>query len=87
MYGFCSSGLRPRPSAGVSVRNVVNGFLCTTIRNRKNISTAEMVAITYGMSSRCRCRFTYTAIAPNTDSRNTQNMIEPSSPPQYDVIL
>ena len=28
-----------------------------------------------------------TASDPKIDSRNTQNMIEPSSPPQYDVIL
>ena len=46
-----------------------------------------MIATTYGISSRWRSRLTYTAIAPKTDSRNTQNMIEPSSPPQYDVIL
>ena len=55
--------------------------------NRKNSCTAEMIATTYGISSRCRSRFTYTASEPNIDSRNTQNMIEPSSPPQYDVIL
>ena len=46
-----------------------------------------MVATTYGISSRWRSRFTQTARDPKIDSRNTQNMIEPSSPPQYDVIL
>ena len=46
-----------------------------------------MMATTYGISSRWRSRLTYTALDPNTDSRNTQNMIEPSSPPQYEVIL
>src|SRR5215468_11917267 len=46
-----------------------------------------MVATTYGMSSRWRSLLTYTAIDPKTDSRNTQNMIEPFSPPQYAVIL
>ena len=49
--------------------------------------TTEIVATTYGINSRWRSRFTYTASDPKTDSRNTQNMIEPSSPPQYDVIL
>ncbi len=46
-----------------------------------------MVATTYGISSRCRSRFTCTATAPKIASRNTQNMIEPSSPPQYEVSL
>ncbi len=41
-----------------------------------------MVATTYGISSRWASRFTYTAMAPNTDNRNTQNMIDPSRPPQ-----
>ena len=53
----------------------------------KNISVAAIVATTYGMSSRWRSRFVATATVPNTDSRNTQNMIEPSRPPQYDAIL
>ena len=53
----------------------------------KNISTAEMMATTQGISSRWRSRLVATAIVPNTDSRNTQNMIEPSRPPQYEVIL
>jgi hypothetical protein len=46
MYGFWSSGLRPRPSVGVWVRKVSNGFLWITIMNRKNISTTEMTATT-----------------------------------------
>jgi hypothetical protein len=41
-----------------------------------------MSATTYGISSRCRSRFTFTATVPNSDSRNTQNITEPSSPPQ-----
>ena len=41
-----------------------------------------MMATMYGISSRCRSRFTWTAIDPNTDSRNTQNRIDPSNPPQ-----
>ena len=36
----------------------MNGFLCTTIRYRKNICTVEMVATTYGISSRWRSRLT-----------------------------
>ena len=87
MYGFWSSGLSPRPSGGVAVRNVSNGFLWMIIRNRKNTSTTAMIATTYGISSRCRSRLVATASAPNIDSRNTQNRIEPSSPPQYEVIL
>ena len=43
---FWSSGLRPVPSAGFSVRNVPNGLLWTIIRKRKNISTTEMIATT-----------------------------------------
>jgi hypothetical protein len=46
-----------------------------------------MTATTYGINSRWRSLFTKTAVLPKHDSRNTQNMIEPSSPPQYDVIL
>ena len=53
----------------------------------KNISVAEITATTQGISSRWRSRLPATAIDPKTDSRNTQNMIEPSSPPQYDAIL
>ncbi len=34
------------------------GCCATTIRNRKNISTAEMVATTHGISRRCRSRLT-----------------------------
>ena len=52
---------------------------------RKNICTTAIVAMTYGISSRCRSRLLFTAIAPKTDSRKTQNMIDPSRPPQYDV--
>ena len=87
MYGFCSSGLRPRPSSGAAVRNVSKGFRWMTIRNRKNASTTAITATTYGMSSRCRWRFVATAMAPKTDSRKTQKRIDPSRPPQYDVIL
>jgi len=57
------------------------------MRKMKNISTAAMVATTYGMSSRCRSRLTKTASDPKSESKKTQNMIEPSSPPQYAVIL
>ena len=39
------------------------------------------------MSSRCSSRFRATAIDPKTDSRKTQNMIDPSSPPQYEREL
>ena len=46
-----------------------------------------MTATTYGISSRCDSRALRTAMAPKTDSNSTQNMIEPSSPPQYAVIL
>ena len=46
-----------------------------------------MTATTYGISSRWRSRLLCTARAPNTDSRKTQNMMEPSSPPQYEVSL
>jgi len=53
----------------------------------KNISVAAMMATTQGISSRWRSRLLATAIVPNTDSSSTQNMIDPSSPPQYDVIL
>ena len=67
--------------------SVSNGLLCTTMMKMKNISAAAMIATTYGISSRWRSRLTATATVPNTDSRNTQNRIEPSSPPQYDVIL
>ena len=52
---------------------------------RKNICTTAIVAMTYGISSRCRSRLVFTAIAPKTDNRKTQNMIDPSRPPQYDV--
>ena len=45
------------------------------------------MATTYGISSRCRSRLMYTATAPKIDSRNTQNITEPSSPPQYEVSL
>jgi len=40
------------PSVGAAVRYVVNGFWCATIRYRKNICTVEIVATTYGISSR-----------------------------------
>ncbi len=53
----------------------------------KNISVAEITATTHGINSRCRSRLRATAIDPNTASRNTQNMIEPSRPPQYDANL
>jgi len=52
------------------------------MRKRKNISVTAMIATTHGISSRWRSRLVQTASEPNTDSRNTQNMIEPSSPPQ-----
>ena len=53
----------------------------------KNISTPAMTATTHGISSRYRSRLIATATLPKTESRNTQNMIEPSSPPQYDATL
>ena len=46
-----------------------------------------ITATTYGISSRWRSRLTFTATDPNSDSRNTQNITEPSRPPQYEVIL
>jgi len=79
--------LSPFPSVGVCVRNVENGLLWITIRNRKNISVAETTATTHGISSRFRSRLVATASVPKTDSRNTQNMIDPSRPPQYDANL
>jgi hypothetical protein len=75
------------PSAGDAATNVLKGLLCTTMMKMKNISTAETTATTHGISSRCRSRLVATATEPKTASRNTQNMIDPSRPPQYDVIL
>ena len=66
----------------------MNGFLCTTIRNRKNICTTEIDGDDVRESARGGARGSRRPRSmPKTDSRNTQNMIEPSSPPQYDVIL
>ena len=76
-----------RPPAPPS-RNVSNGLLWTTIRKRKNISTTAIVgddprdehAMPLAVDvARRRCRTAASSV--------TQNMIEPSSPPQYDASL
>ena len=59
---FCSSGLSPWPSAGVTA-SVSNGLVTNESRPRKKIPMPISTAMTTGISSRLRLRLMRTQIA------------------------
>ena len=82
MYGFCSDGFSPLPSAGAIC--VSNGLAATTTSSAKKAAVAPMIAMTQGISSPCLrwlVRMTTTVAAVRIVSHSIS---EPACEPQND---
>ena len=80
---FCSSGLGPGPSVGITPFTCSNGLAGPSIKRKKNAATTSIVAMahpTIGSVSRLRKWCTTTAMYPVRMSDH--RMIEPSSADQ-----
>ncbi len=84
MAGYCSTGLRPLPSGGLTMRpsfaSSLNGLATKLLSVRKKTSMVVRMAITHGIMSRCRRRLVKATTAVYELSSHIQNSSEPSCP-------
>src|SRR5258706_9647899 len=83
MYGFCSDGLRPRPSAGAIC--VTNGLAANTSIEAKNPQVPARMAVTHGINSRFELRFDSSTAPVKQTSTVSHSSSEPGWEAQNDV--
>src|SRR5689334_11383840 len=83
MYGFCSDGFRPRPSAGATW--VTNGLAANTSIEAKKPAVPARIAVTHGISSGFDRRFVTSTVAVKPTRTLSHSSSDPGCEAQNDV--
>src|SRR3954454_21602540 len=83
MYGFCSDGFRPRPSAGATC--VTNGLAANTSIDAKKPAVPARIAVTHGISSGFERRFVTRTVVVKPASTVSQSSSDPGCEAQNEV--
>ena len=86
MYGFCSDGSRPAPSAGTAPATCGTAATRTPPSAEKKTAIPPSTAATQGISSRLRWRFWYMTSAAAPGGTVSHSSSDPSWLAQSDVI-